>query len=75
MTASITRRPVSGPDGGLLANYRKVQLYGPRERDHAPGDAYALFPLAGETATLLICYDVEFTPHVKALADRGRPSS
>jgi len=61
-----------GPDGRLLANYRKVQLYGPRERAiYAPGDAYALFPLAGETAALLICYDVEFAPHVKALADRG----
>jgi predicted amidohydrolase len=61
-----------GPDGALLANYRKVQLYGPRERSlYTPGDAYAVFPLAGETAALLICYDVEYAPHVKALADCG----
>ncbi|NHB75632.1 nitrilase-related carbon-nitrogen hydrolase [Rhodobacter calidifons] len=61
-----------GADGGLLANYRKVQLYGPRE--HAlftPGRSFATFPLGGQTVALLICYDVEFAPHVKALADRG----
>ena len=61
-----------GPDGGLLANYRKIQLYGPREAAlYTPGAAYATFRLAGEIAALLICYDVEFAPHVKALADRG----
>jgi len=61
-----------GPDGALLANYRKVQLYGPRENAlYAPGNSYATFPLAGEMAAILICYDIEFAPHVKALADRG----
>ena len=61
-----------GPDGAVLAHYRKVQLYGPRERSlFQPGDSYATFPLAGETAALLICYDVEHAAHVKALTDRG----
>lgn len=61
-----------GPDGALLANYRKVQLYGPRERAiYQPGGAYATFTLGEETAAILICYDVEFAPHIKALADRG----
>lgn len=61
-----------GPDGDLLANYRKVQLYGPRERAlYQPGNTFSSFPLAGEKAAILICYDVEFAPHVKALADRG----
>ncbi|MEZ5797252.1 MAG: nitrilase-related carbon-nitrogen hydrolase [Paracoccaceae bacterium] len=61
-----------GPDGEPLAHYRKIQLYGPREKAlFLPGDAYATFPLAGQTAALLICYDVEFAPHVKALADMG----
>jgi predicted amidohydrolase len=61
-----------GPDGALLANYRKVQLYGPRERAlYAPGDAYAVFSLGSETAAILICYDIEFAPHIKRLADRG----
>lgn len=61
-----------GPDGALLANYRKVQLYGPRERSlYTPGSAYATFPLEGETAAILICYDIEFAPHIKSLADSG----
>lgn len=61
-----------GPDGTLLCNYRKVQLYGPRERAiYTPGDALPIFRIGRETAAILICYDVEFAPHVKALADRG----
>lgn len=61
-----------GPDGACLANYRKVQLYGPRERAiYHPGDSWAIFPLAKETVAILICYDVEFAPHIKSLADRG----
>ncbi len=61
-----------GPDGAILAHYRKIQLYGPRENAiYAPGDAYVTFDLAGVTATILICYDIEFAPHVAALAARG----
>ncbi|MBL9047464.1 MAG: nitrilase [Tabrizicola sp.] len=61
-----------GPDGAILANYRKIQLFGPREKAiYSPGNAYATFHLAGEKAALLICYDLEFAPHVKALADQG----
>ncbi len=61
-----------GPDGTLLANYRKIQLYGPREKaTYRPGNAYATFPLAGEKVALLICYDIEFAPHIKALSDQG----
>lgn len=55
-----------------LANYRKIQLYGPREKGlYAPGEGYALFDLGGVRAALLICYDVEFAPHIAALAARG----
>lgn len=61
-----------GADGTLLLNYRKLQLYGPRERAiYAPGGTLSTFRLGGITAAVLICYDVEFAPHVKSLADRG----
>lgn len=61
-----------GADGALLCNYRKVQLYGPREAAiYTPGDTIPTFALSGETVGILICYDVEFAPHVKSLADRG----
>ena len=61
-----------GPTGAELAHYRKIQLYGPREAAlYTPGEAYVTFDLGGITAGLLICYDVEFAPHVAALAARG----
>ena len=60
------------PMGQELAHYRKIQLYGPREASlYRPGDAYVTFDLGGTKAGLLICYDVEFAPHVAALAARG----
>ena len=59
-------------EGLELANYRKIQLYGPREKAlYAPGERYALFDLGSARAALLICYDVEFAPHIAALAARG----
>ena len=58
--------------GVELAHYRKIQLYGPREKAlYTPGDAYTVFTLHGLTCALLICYDIEFAPHIAALADRG----
>lgn len=58
--------------GQTIANYRKVQLYGPREKAlYRPGTGYLTFDLAGHKAAILICYDIEFAPHVKALADQG----
>lgn len=59
-------------EGREVANYRKIQLYGPREKTlYAPGEGYALLDLGGTRAALLICYDVEFAPHIAALAARG----
>jgi 5-aminopentanamidase len=61
-----------GPDGTLLANHRKLQLYGPRERAiYKPGGEYTIFLLGAKIASILICYDVEFAPHVNCLADKG----
>ncbi|THD82363.1 nitrilase [Aliigemmobacter aestuarii] len=58
--------------GARVANYRKIQLYGPRERAlYRAGDAYVTFDLDGRRAALLICYDIEFAPHVAALAAQG----
>ncbi len=58
--------------GREIAHYRKLQLYGPRENAiYTQGDAYTLFNLNGRTAALLICYDIEFAPHIAALAARG----
>lgn len=61
-----------GADGEVLAHYRKIQLYGPREKAlFTPGAGYVDFRVSGRKAALLICYDVEFAPHVAALAGQG----
>lgn len=58
--------------GAEVAHYRKIQLYGAREKAlYAPGDRYATFEIEGTRAAILICYDVEFAPHVAALAAAG----
>ena len=63
---------VLGPDGGLLASYRKLQLFGEREKAlYAPGDAYVVFPFRNRRIGLLICYDVEFPEHCRAIARHG----
>ena len=61
-----------GPDGQTLANYRKVQLFGPREQAlYQPGTRLTTFDFQGHKCALLICYDVEFPEHTRALAQAG----
>jgi predicted amidohydrolase len=58
--------------GQTIAHYRKIQLYGPREKAlYAPGSSHSVFDLNGQKAALLICYDIEFSAHVAALAAQG----
>lgn len=59
-------------DGAVRAHYRKIQPYGPDEtRTFAPGDDYETFSLEDRSAGLLICYDIEFPEHARALAVQG----
>ncbi|WP_172327507.1 carbon-nitrogen hydrolase family protein [Mangrovicoccus sp. HB161399] len=62
-----------GPDGTVLAHYRKIQLFGEMERaSFRAGDAPPpLFELGGRRFGLLICYDIEFPEHARGLARRG----
>ncbi len=58
--------------GQRLAHYRKLQLYGEMERSvFTPGCDYVLFELGGIQTGLLICYDVEFAQHCRAMKERG----
>lgn len=71
-TALYNAAVVFDAEGREAAHYRKIQLYGPREAAlFTSGTAHASFPLAGHRVALMICYDVEFAPHVAALAARG----
>ena len=61
-----------GSEGQRLAKYRKVQLFGPREAElFTPGDTLCSFAYLGTTFGLLICYDIEFPEHARALALAG----
>ncbi|WP_284164615.1 nitrilase-related carbon-nitrogen hydrolase [Frigidibacter sp. SD6-1] len=58
--------------GKVIGHHRKVQLFGAREaRLFAEGDGLSSFDLGNLHVGLLICYDVEFAHHVRALALRG----
>ena len=58
--------------GHEIGHYRKVQLFGPREKAiYAPGDAVSTFDLDGIRTGMLICYDIEFAPLVRKLAEAG----
>jgi 5-aminopentanamidase len=58
--------------GKVIGHHRKVQLFGAREaRLFAEGDTLTSFDLGDLHVGLLICYDVEFAHHVRALALRG----
>lgn len=61
-----------GATGQPLAKYRKVQLFGPREVQlFTQGDTLCTFAYLGTTFGMLICYDIEFPEHARALARAG----
>lgn len=64
---------VIGPDGARLAHYRKIQLFGAKERaSFTPGAAPPpVFDYMGRKIGLLICYDIEFPEHGRALGRMG----
>ena len=67
---------VVDPGRGLIASYRKRQLYdafGERESDRLRrGDAEApLVEIGGFQAAVAICYDVRFPSFIQDAADRG----
>ncbi len=59
--------------GAILAEYQKVQLYGPEEKAaFRPGQQPpSVTSYRGITLGLLVCYDVEFPEMVRAAAARG----
>jgi deaminated glutathione amidase len=66
-----------GPDGDLVAQYRKLHLYdafGSRESDWivpGPIEEPAVFPFAGFTVGLQTCYDLRFPEVTRRLVDAG----
>ena len=58
--------------GEQIARYRKLQLFGPKESSlFKSGNQYNTFKYKGVCFGLLICYDVEFPEHTRALTRNG----
>jgi predicted amidohydrolase len=63
---------VYGPNGGLLATYRKIHRFGFTEGEAAvmsPGERVVTTDLAGVTAGLATCYDLRFPELFRRLVD------
>jgi predicted amidohydrolase len=69
--------PVHGPDGARLALYRKIHLFSEPDGDAAEaermaaGEEVTVFPLAGTTVGLSICYDLRFPELYRRQVDAG----
>jgi predicted amidohydrolase len=65
-----------GPDGSLLASYRKAHLYdsfGYRESDRlSPGEIHPVTVKVGEFVVgMMTCYDLRFPEYARLLVDAG----
>lgn len=58
-------------DGGLVAVYRKTQLFGEEAECYLPGACLEVVELAGRWVAPLICFDVEFPEPARAAAVAG----
>lgn len=64
---------VTGPDGSLVAAYRKIHpfSYGEENLHYSGGEDCPLFMIDGVPCGLQICYDLRFPEPFRALASRG----
>lgn len=62
-----------GPDGEVLGEHQKVQLFGSEEKESfRPGsEAPAVIRLGGLSLGMVICYDIEFPEMARAAAAAG----
>ena len=64
---------VTGPDGALVAVYRKIHpfSYGEEHRHYTGGTECPVFQIDGIPCGLQICYDLRFPEPFRALAAKG----
>lgn len=57
--------------GALAAVYRKVQVFGQEQEVFEAGEELVVAELAGRCVGPMICFDIEFPEHARALARAG----
>lgn len=65
---------VVAPDGAVVAEYRKVHLFGYGSRESellTPGESLGLGPVAGPATGITTCYDLRFPELYRSLVDEG----
>jgi len=74
----FNRSCVFGPDGKMIYTHDKIHLFdctppgGPAVKESAticPGDAFGHFPTPWGNMSVIICYDIRFSPLIQLLAD------
>lgn len=79
-TRCYNRAHVFGQDGQIIYRHDKLHLFdcsppgGPRVRESEfimPGDTCGAFDTPWGRASVIICYDIRFSPLIQHLADRG----
>ena len=60
-----------GPDGGLLATYRKAHLFAAEREWYSAGDAPTVVETAIGKLGMTICYDLIFPEYIRRLVDLG----
>ncbi len=63
-----------GPDGGLLAKYRKIHLFGFQSQEKqllTPGDEVTVVDLPWGRAGISTCYDLRFPELYRLMVDQG----
>ncbi|MBS0249876.1 MAG: carbon-nitrogen hydrolase family protein [Proteobacteria bacterium] len=59
-------------EGNLVALYRKIHLFGPKEQElFTAGDELVVARLGDHTIGMAICYDIEFPEFARGLKRRG----
>ena len=60
-----------GPDGRLLANYRKAHLFAAERHWYAAGDAPVVVETGVGRIGMSVCYDLVFPEYIRRLVDLG----
>lgn len=62
---------ITGPQGNLVAKYRKVHLFQSENKRYHKGESLCIFDTEFGKIAATICYDIMYPEYFRALAERG----